>query len=309
MLGFTALSEAPLSTLPAAGSSPDVTVSVTGQAITTAQGSVSGGQSVAGQFISFAAGTVLPATSVAETGQAITSATGTTTAASSVAIAGQSASFAAGTVTPSISVAGTGQVITATPGSVSVVGDVAVAATGQEIALSQGTLTASAVTTETAAITGGWIDPRALRKIQRQAKDYQRAVREERADREKRQSALFQTIEDTYARLTGEALPETPEEIAEIIEAPKAAPDRRVADAVAVYAAVARMGDATALDDAFEAMDRAILEARIAAQRREDDRRILELSDEFDVEMFEAIERSALLFGAIMKVTNAHIRL
>lgn len=78
MLGFTALSEAPLSTLPAATS--NVTITLSGQAITAS------------------AGTLAPSIALALSGSAITSAAGTIAPSVAVALLGLQATLAAGTI-------------------------------------------------------------------------------------------------------------------------------------------------------------------------------------------------------------------
>lgn len=179
------------------------------------------------------------------------------------------------------------------------------------------TLSATALVTgdvaTTEPVTGGWIDPRIARRLMRQARDYHKAIREERDDRERRKAALFQTIEDTYARLTGEELPEDVEEIAAAIEAPARRSD--VADAIAVYAAVSRLGDDAAMDAAFAALDRALLAARQEADRRAEDAELLRLVDEMDAEAFAMIGQAVSLMpilaasAAQMVTMNADIRL
>lgn len=168
-------------------------------------------------------------------------------------------------------------------------------------------LSASAFVTDaatTAPITGGWVEPRLARKLMRQARDYHKALRDERDDRERRKAALFKTIEDTYARLTGEELPEDVEEIAAAIEAPT--PRSDVADAIAVYAAVSRLGDGAAMDAAFEALDRALLAARMEADRRAEDAELLRLADEMDAEAFAMIGQAVSLFP-ILAASAAHL--
>ncbi len=107
--------------------SPDVTLSLTGQAA------------------SFAAGTLSPSTSVALLGKAAAFAAGAVTPAIAVTLSGQSANFASGTLLPATSVALLGQSATFTAGTLSAAGDVTLSLTGQAATFSAGTL-ASATT-------------------------------------------------------------------------------------------------------------------------------------------------------------------
>jgi hypothetical protein len=117
-----------------ANASTDITVALTGQSATFAQGSLSPGLSVAltGQAATFAQGTLSSSLSVSLTGQAATFAAGSMTPNISVALGGNSATFSTG-------------VLTATAG-----GNVTVALTGQSATFTQGSLSP----TITAALTG-----------------------------------------------------------------------------------------------------------------------------------------------------------
>ena len=275
MLGFTALSEAPLSTLPAASNTVTGTLNATTPVAT------------------LSATATVAVTAVAT----VTAPTATLSGAATVAVA---ASATPTTPLATLSASGT---IAITASATPTTPVATISATG--------TVTGEVATAT--AVTGGWVDPRLARKLMRQARDYHKALRDERDDRERRKTALFKTIEDTYARLTGEELPEDVEEIAAAIEAPT--PRSDVADAIAVYAAVSRLGDGTAMDAAFEALDRALLAARMEADRRAEDTELLRLVDEMDAEAFAMIGQAVSLMpilaasAAQMVTMHADIRL
>ena len=275
MLGFTALSEAPLSTPPAASNTVTGTLNATTPVATLSA-------------------TATVAITAAAT---VTAPMATLSGAATVAVAAS-----ATPTTPDTTLSASGTIaITASATPTTPV------ATLSATAL----VTGDVATTEP--VTGGWIDPRIARRLMRQARDYHKAIREERDDRERRKTALFRTIEDTYARLTGEELPEDVEEIAAAIEAPAWRSD--VADAIAVYAAVSRLGDDAAMDAAFDALDRALLAARMEADRRAEDAELLRLVDEMDAEAFAMIGQAVSLMpilaasAAQMVTMNADIRL
>jgi hypothetical protein len=81
--------------------------------------------------------------SVALSGQAVTVSAGTLAPSTTVAASGQAAIASAGTLTPSSSKALSGQLVNVSAGTLGVVGDVTVALTGQAVTVSAGTLTAS----------------------------------------------------------------------------------------------------------------------------------------------------------------------
>jgi hypothetical protein len=134
--------------------SPPGTVGLTGQGVTSAQGTLAPSTSVAlaGQAVTIAKGTLSPTTSIALTGQVSTSAQGTLSPATSVALTGQAVTSAQGTLSPSgnISVALTGTFFTVSQGTVGVSGNKTVALTGQSTTSAQGTLSPS----NTLALTG-----------------------------------------------------------------------------------------------------------------------------------------------------------
>jgi hypothetical protein len=145
------------------------------------------------------------------------------------------------------------------------------------------TLSGTAEVTGAAAVeeanTGGWIDPKVARALLRQAQAYQKAAERkrvaERAAVEARKEALNATMERIYAEITGEALP-TLETLNTRLDAPQPeAPNRAVADAIAVYMAVVEMNDFGAMRAALEALDNAILRLRIEMAERDDEEAIL----------------------------------
>lgn len=107
---------------PLTTASADVTVALTGQAITSAQGSI------------------VEAISYGLTGQAITAAQGSIVEAISYGLSGQAITSTAGTVVPAVSYGLTGQAATFAQGNVSTGNDVTLSLTGQSVAFSTGTL-------------------------------------------------------------------------------------------------------------------------------------------------------------------------
>jgi len=153
---------------------------------------------------------------------------------------------------------------------------------------------------------GGWVDPRVARKLIRQAKAYQRSIEERREDRERRENELLRTMERTYAEITGEPLPDDIEVVAErIAESPPVTPMDKVADAIAVYALVAPMRDETALAEAYEALDRALMQARLDT----DDARILAMAQSQDAELLGLMKQGAEVVAQMLETTNAALRL
>ena len=102
----------------------NVTVALTGQSITSQQGTltVADGETALGQYATFSAGTLSPGTAIALSGQAITSAQGSVSPATDVSASGQAATFAQGSLT--------------------VVGDITVPLNGQSMTAYQGSVTA-----------------------------------------------------------------------------------------------------------------------------------------------------------------------
>jgi len=181
-----------------------------------------------------------------------------------------------------------------------------VALTGVEAVGSIGTLTPYIPPEVTESQGGGWIDPATARKIMRQARAFQRAIDEKRADRDRRQSEILATLERTYHEITGEPLPESIEQVAEVIaESPPETPMQHVADAVAVYAAIAAIEDRTALDDAYEALDRALMRARNDAQVR----RAIELAEAQELELLALMQEGAAVVSQMTETMSAALRL
>lgn len=126
--------------------SADVTLALTGQGLTVAQGSVAPSTSLAltGQSLPAALGTVTVSSSdvtVAITGQSLSVARGTIAAATSRALSGQALSVARGSLVAGNSLALAGQSLAASRGVVSVAAtDVTVALTGLAVSIARGSL-------------------------------------------------------------------------------------------------------------------------------------------------------------------------
>ena len=120
---------------------PNITAALTGQQAVVAQGlAVANVANVAtGQQATASQGTAILNTSVAATGQAANTALGAVASNATITVAGQLATSSQGTTTPIIINAATGQQATASQGSV--VGNIDNAATGQQIATAEGTVT------------------------------------------------------------------------------------------------------------------------------------------------------------------------
>jgi hypothetical protein len=123
---------------------PSNSLALSGQAITVAQGTVAAALSKAlsGQAITSATGTLTPALSLALSGQAITASQGTVTASTgaTAALTGESIALAAGTVLPTLTIALTGQQANFAQGTVNAGNDVTRALSGQQIDSASGTL-------------------------------------------------------------------------------------------------------------------------------------------------------------------------
>ncbi len=128
------------------GGSPDVTVNLTGQAITASAGTILPARSLSlvGQAVATALGTLTPARSLPLTGTAITASQGTITASSggnvTVSLTGGSVTASLGTLSPSKSIALSGQPATAAAGTLTPAK--AFALTGQASTSAAGTITA-----------------------------------------------------------------------------------------------------------------------------------------------------------------------
>jgi hypothetical protein len=118
---------------------------LTGQTLTIAQGSVTQSISVAltGQSLSAAQGTLSPTNAEALSGQALTIAQGSVVQSSSIALSGQAAVVARGSVTPTTSPALTGLSVVVSRGSVNAGSDATAALTGQSLSAAQGSVTPS----------------------------------------------------------------------------------------------------------------------------------------------------------------------
>lgn len=149
-----------------ASSSPDVTLGLTGQALTGSAGTLpvsrtaaltgsaatasrgtvtpSASKAVAGQSSSTSAGVVAPSSAKALTGQSATAAQGSATAAGSANanLSGASAAISQGTAKAAITVALTGQQVSAQSGNVGTSGNKTVALSGQAITASRGSIAA-----------------------------------------------------------------------------------------------------------------------------------------------------------------------
>ena len=128
----------------------DVTVALTGQSITAAQGSLSAAivSSITGQAVSAALGTVSPNVVVALSGQAVQAAQGTIVAGVATPLTGQAVQAALGSVRAAVEVALTGQAVTAALGDVGVAGDIVRALTGQSVTAFLGSVSVVEVSTK-----------------------------------------------------------------------------------------------------------------------------------------------------------------
>lgn len=180
--------------------------------------------------------------------------------------------------------------LTAGAGSFTLTGNAAGIAAGRKLLAEAGGYTVTGVdagltytpasTPAVTPVSGGWIDPKVARRLLREARALQKAQedqeRDRRAEIERRRQAINDTLERTYAEITGTAPPQTPEEIIELVAAPKpATPTNQAADAIAAYLALLSMGDVPGMGEAIEAMDRALLAMRVAAQEADDEEVLL----------------------------------
>ena len=139
-------------------SSSDVTVGITGQALSAAQGSLAPAtdKALTGQAVSAAQGTVAFAedndVTVALTGQSLSAAQGSLAPAIDLALTGQTLAAGQGSVIPVNSLALTGQSLTAAQGTLAPAFDKALS--GQALTLAQGTLTFAGDGDITVALTG-----------------------------------------------------------------------------------------------------------------------------------------------------------
>ena len=252
-----------------------------GQGISAARGTLAANAALTarGQSISQGRGTLGATSALAARGQGISAARGALAAAAALAARGQGISHGRGMLSVSRPLSGRGQGISHGRGTLTATAAGDLTGRGQAISWGRAVLTLEG---GAAPITGGWIDPRTARGLLRRAQAYQREVdrlaakpREERAAA---QAAMLATIERSYAEITGEPLPAAEVVAARIAEpTPEAkTPARVVQNAIAVYAAVVKLDDTQAMDDAIAALDKAIMRLRIAAE--EDDEIVLLLA-------------------------------
>ena len=150
---------------PAAGG-PDVTLALSGQAVTGSAGSIVNSRTLAasGQAATASAGTLPPSLSIAAAGSAVTVSAGSVVPSRTVALSGIVANASAGTVTPSVSLALSGTAVTSFAGTItySISGDLSLALSGQAVAATPGTLAPSlskAIAGTAATVSSGTITP------------------------------------------------------------------------------------------------------------------------------------------------------
>lgn len=99
--------------------SPDVTINLSGQAVTCSAGTlgVSHSNALSGQAATASAGTLTPVLSFGLTGTAVTASAGTLSYESALALLGQALTASAGTISPALSLALAGQGVTASAGT------------------------------------------------------------------------------------------------------------------------------------------------------------------------------------------------
>lgn len=144
----------------------NVTVALSGQAVTASAGTLIPSSTVAasGQAVTASAGTVAPSTSLAASGQAVAASAGTLTPSMSVTAAGQAVTASAGTLTPSATVALSGQAVTVSAGTLtySAGSNITLTLAGQAVTVSAGTLgvaSAKALTGQVVAASAGTLVP------------------------------------------------------------------------------------------------------------------------------------------------------
>lgn len=131
----------------ASAGSPDVTVGLSGQAVTASAGTLAPTRTVAlsGQAVTASAGTIVTVGDVTLTlsGQSVTVSVGTLSPTTSKALTGSAVTASAGTLTPSRSIALSGQAVTVSSGTLSFAANQTIALTGQAVSALAGTLTAN----------------------------------------------------------------------------------------------------------------------------------------------------------------------
>lgn len=155
MLGIAPLSELPLSDIGGGPASPDITLALSGQAVTCSAGTLGVGTSVAlsGQAATVSAGTLTPSFGIALSGQALTASAGTLGVSTSLALSGQAATASAGTLGVSTSIVLAGSEATASAGVL--VPELSLALLGQEVAASAGTIGAEIQEGQSVGASGG----------------------------------------------------------------------------------------------------------------------------------------------------------
>jgi hypothetical protein len=142
--------------------SVDVTVALTGQALTTALGSLLAETALAltGGALTVSQGSVAPQTSLALSGQSLSVAQGSVSGSVTIALTGQSLSVAQGTLTPGISEALSGQALTVAQGSVAPTTTPALS--GQGLSVAGGSVTPAtspALVGQSASVAQGSVSP------------------------------------------------------------------------------------------------------------------------------------------------------
>lgn len=269
--------------------SPDVTVALTGQAVTVSPGTLTPAntQALAGTVVTASAGSLAVTASLALLGQAVTAAAGTPALSSTVALTGSAATVSAGTLTPVPTFALSGSAVTtstgtlgvsstlplsglsveAQPGAITpnIAGDITIALVGQAVTVSAGTITAEvpAAPSEPQYARGGGGG---------RGFDAKEAAR-----KRKRDEALEATIRQMYRELTQE--PATAELAAEVV-APITAP---TAAKIPSTASVAFDQATVEIELGIRMLHKEIVQLRL--QREEDEneaREILEILDLID---------------------------
>jgi len=134
----------------------DVSVAISGQAVTVSAGTLTPATSITlnGQAVTASAGTLTPSLSLALSGSAATVSAGTLTPATALALSGAVSTSAAGTLTPATAPTLSGQLVTVSTGTISASAgsDVTAALTGSAVTVSAGTL--GVIADGSAALTG-----------------------------------------------------------------------------------------------------------------------------------------------------------
>lgn len=269
----------------------DVTVALTGQAVTASAGTLLAANSVplagqsatasagtvtglasytaalSGQAATASAGTLLAATSRALSGQAVTASAGTILPASSVALSGQAVTASAGTLLPASSIALSGQAAAASAGTL--LPELSVGLNGAEVTAAAGTVGAESTSAEPLTVVVGGDDAR-----RHPGWNKKRATLKRDRDRE-----FTEQIRDIYRTLIGD--PRTAER-AEQIVASVTEPVKVKGESEAAHEA-ALMARADALRKRADAMDAEALQAEIALRLLHQELRELQEAEDMDV--------------------------